>query len=101
MATRSKRPPPVHRARTCTRTYGIASVCNPCACHHHGGARGSGPRSPVATGQRIPRVHGSVEELIARGAGLLALSDEKEAPDLRHYLPPNFTTRDRHVRVRS
>jgi len=70
--------------------------------HHHGAAKGSRrPRPLVATGDRLPRVHVSVETLIANGAGLLAASDEREAPILRHYLPPNFTSRDRHVLVRS
>lgn len=68
--------------------------------HRHakspGGRR---PRTLSALGGHSPRVHASVNELIAAGTGWLADSDEIAAPVPHAYLPPNFTARDAHVVV--
>ncbi len=68
--------------------------------HRHDSAPGGRrPRTLRTAGGGLPRVHASVDALIAAGAGWVAENDEKAVPVRRAYLPPNYTARDPRVVV--
>ncbi len=78
-----------------TRTALLPSSQDLLVRHRHGSAPGGRrPRTLRATGGGLPRVHASVDALIAAGAGWVAESDEKAVPVRQAYLPPNYTARD-------
>lgn len=59
------------------------------------------PRRLATQSGPLPKVHASVDELIARGSTWLTDSSEKNPLVLRNYNPPNYTARDEHVVVRT